>query len=413
MRTDALLKLLATERSKRAVAPKTSTPQQKLSFLLFMGISDIDIATIIVPKIVDLETSGEFSKETVKKFIQFNTQITVHPSPVRHLLDNSIRQRRMDSLSRLLSPNNKYTPCVAVVFYKGALIVSSNSPKEEMTDAMLADCFSQKIGLIQDFIHQLIKNIPMGSQPHVKKIHFSKRTKLLAIDTVLKIIEEKNGGVGDVVPATKENRHKKRQGNVEHLQNALLKLGKYCLLSVYTNGKKGFTVQELSSLLSSAMTIVTPNTEALKEKQLHAEQAILYYLNEYTDFNKDPLAEKVNIGISKLTCQACHNVLNRVDKVSHRGSHGVKFPQVYDIDTAELFPATNTKLGTDLCATDSASEYETFSDDEAEPVEDIPAVESLLSEKEAATDQRRYRLFKPFKLQETENELSLDQYTFI
>lgn len=392
MRIDDLLALLATERLKRPKAPTVTASKGSLSSMLYMGIADKDIIEILIPKIVDLEISETYSKDALKKFIEGNKAIEILPAPVRHALDGSPEQRRMDSLSRLLSLNTAYTPCVAVAFYKGELIVSSNSPKEGMTDDRLADCLATKMGLIQQFLRDLIKGIPSGSQSHTQKIKFSIRAKILATETVMKIMDPSTGGAGDVVPTTKENRHKNRLNTVEHMRNALLKIGQHCLLGVCTNGKLGFNLLELNALLADSVTIVTPNTKVLEGKQLHAEQSILYYLNEYTDFNRSSKAEKVNIGISKLCCQACHHVLNRNDKVSYRGSHGMKFPGVYDIDTEAEFEGTKTKLGADLCPSDSDSDCDiTARDDD----DDVPTVEELLGASSSKNAMGKQMLFKP------------------
>ena len=403
MRTEALLKLLETERLKHSVKAKKKVSKATLTSILYMGLSDDDIIKFVVPKIVALELTGECSKENLKQFILGHKSIEILPNPVRHALDESVELRRMDSLSRLLSLNTKYTPCVAVTFYKGELIISSNSlnPKEELTDDLLTKCFSRKMGLIQDFFLELIKDIPLGSQPDVEKIQFSPRAKLLATEAVLNIIDASNGGVGEVVPSVVKNRHENRQNTIDHLQNALLKLGQHCLLSVYTNGKKGFSLEELEAILNESMTIVTPNVAVLNGKQLHAEQSILYYLNEYTDFSRYP-SSRACLGISKLCCQACHTVLNRDNKTRHRGTHGMQFPSVYDIDTEDLYAGIRTRLGADLCPTDSDSDCDDFyPSDEDEFEGEIPTVEELLTAetREKGVAKSRFQLFKTCRLE--------------
>jgi hypothetical protein len=398
MRVEALQKLLEAERLKYPIKAKTTVAKATLSSILYMGVSDEDIVRFVIPKIRELEVAGTCSKESLKKFILSHEAIQVLPSPVRHILDESIELRRMDSLSRLLSLNTKYTPCVAVTFYKEELIVSSNllNPKEKLTVNLLSDCFARKMGLIQGFLLELIRDIPFGSQPNIEKIQFSSRAKLLAMEAVLNIIQASNGGVGDVVPSTLENRHEKRQNTIAHLQNALLKLGQHCVFGVLTNGKKGYSFEELNALLNKSITIITPNAEVLHGKQLHAEQSILYYLNEYTDFSRNSSAN-VCLGISKLCCQACHLVLNKVDKTTHRGTHGMQFPSVYDISTMDLFAGFKTKLGSDLCPEDSESDCDSIWGD----VDDeVPSVEALLADARIdVVANNQFMLFKPFKFE--------------
>jgi hypothetical protein len=410
MRIEALLQLLETERLRIKSNAKTKVSKTTLNSIIYMGLSDEDIIKYAVPTIISMEREGKCSKEDLKTAIQKHPDIKLLPDPVRHAVNDSIELRRMDSLSRLLSLDTKYTPCVAVTFYKGELIASSNAPnpKEQMTDDALADCFARKMEIIQEFVTNLVKDTPVGSQPDITKIQFSARARLLATAAVIKIIKESNGGVGEVIPTTRSNRHEHRQNTVAHLQNALLKLGQHCLLGVLTEGKKGFKLEEIDTLLNESMTIITPNTDLLKGKQLHAEQSILYYLNEYTDFSSTPSA-KVHLGISKLCCQACHAVLNREDKSTHRGTHGMKFPSVYDIGTQDLYQGFNTKLGADLCPEDSDSDCDNFSDSEESIEDEIPTVEELLNtpENEIAT-QSRFKLFKPCKSEVNATDLNLN-----
>ena len=394
MRLEYLLKLIESEQLKRGTKkPIVIADNNNVGFVSYLGISDEDIKSIIVPLIVDLQMRGELSKEKLKQFILAHDQIKRLPKAVRvrHALDD-IDQRRMDSFSRLLSVDVKYTPCIAVALYNGEIIVSSNAPnpKEQMTDSQLSDCLVKKMSLIQEFLRELTKDVVVGSQPNVSKIQFSARAKLLATKAVLEIIAPENGGVGKVVPMVKGNRHKDRKIDIDHMRNALLKLGQHCLFSLLTVGKKGFNSEELFALLKAdSTTVVTPNTKVLKEHQLHAEQAILSYLRENTDFTSKPSAKKVHLGISKLCCQACHEVLNRYDAViSYRGSHGMKFPNVYDIDTNNLFEGINTKLGDDLCPSDSDSECEFISaeenNEESDNDEAVPSLESLFTKTNTA-----------------------------
>ena len=198
-----------------------------------------DLAEIVVPKIVDLEMSGEFYITAIKDFLKAHGQIKLRPKPVRHTLDSSVQQRLMDCLSRLLSLDVEYTPCVAVVIYKGKLIVSSNSPKDKTTEEMLEQFLTKKMSLIQHFLLEVTKDIPLGKQPDINKIRFSPRTKLLATKTVLQIIKPENGGVGEVMPS-KEHRHKKRNTEIDHLTNALLKLARPVFYPCIARVKKDF-----------------------------------------------------------------------------------------------------------------------------------------------------------------------------
>jgi hypothetical protein len=197
----------------------------------------------------------------------------------------------------------------------------------------------------------------------IEHIQWSLQAKLLAKETVLKIIDASNGGVGDILPMN-SHRHSKRQDKVEHLKNALLKLAHHCLVGVLTKGRIGFNIQDMITMLSGSITVVVPNNEVMMGYKLHAEQEILYYLRKKPEFNTQISFKKLNIGISKLCCQACHNVLNREEKINYRGTHGMKFPNVFDIDNKNLFEGVNTKLEADLCPSDSESDCDDYVDEE-------------------------------------------------
>lgn len=379
MRVDILKKILAELRLKSM--PKTIASNSCLTSIVYMGISDNDLLKFIVPKIIDFELLGICTTQNLKQFICDHEEITILPEPIHHIADNSQIQRRMDSLSRLLSLDNKYTACIAVTFYSGELIISANSPREKIPEELITDYLSRKVGLIQNFLIDLHKGIPIGIQPDIRKIQFSTRAKLQATDTVLKLIHPTNGGVGDIIPNSKANRHHKRFNITTHLENALLKLGEYSLLGLFSGGKQGFTLEEISTLLNKTMIIITPNTQIMGENQLHAEQSILYYLNEFTDFSSK-VSAKAHVGISKLCCQACHSVLKKEDKLSYRGTHGIKFSSVFDLSTQSLFKGTSTTMRADACPQDSDSEPESYSDDEHKTptYTEVPFVEEFLPE---------------------------------
>ncbi|KTC65873.1 hypothetical protein Lade_0531 [Legionella adelaidensis] len=392
MRIEKLQALLIAECEQKSVSPDVLPSVKILKSILYCGAHDEDITRFVVPKIIEMASTGKFSKDAIMHFIHSTPQIRILEIPVRHALDDTIEQRRMDSLSRLISLDNKYTPCTAVAFYKGELILSSNSPAD-ISDDQLADWLAAKIGIIQEFLHPLLDDLKPGSQPNLKTIQFSTRARLLATESVLKLMNPEIGGIGQVVPA--QHRKIERKTPTAHLVNALLKLGKHCVLGVLTNGKKGFTEDELKALLAPNSTIVVQNRQVLTREQLHAEQAILYYLRHHTDFKAS--GTPINIGISKLCCRDCHNVLNREKQTSHRGSHGVKFPNVYDIDTQQLASSERTRLDADLCASDSDSDCDFLP--QLEDDFDIPKLESFEAAAAAAPkpsikSQEKHMFFK-------------------
>lgn len=389
MRPEDLQKILEAERLKNNIKSKELMSKSTMKSITYKGISDKDLFDKVIPKIIDLELNGQYSKEKIIAFVEANIEIL--PAPVRHIIDSSAELRRMDSLSRLLSLDSKYTPCVAVAFYNGKLIVSSNTPSNA-SEEFVIDCLTNKMVIIQDFLKQLIADIPVGSMQDIEKIQFTHQAKILAIEAILKLQHDDIGGVGDVVPPTR--RHPNRIITTTHLQNALLKLGQNCLLGIFTSGSKGFNSLELSALFNKFITIVLPNSEQLLGVQLHAEQAIVCYLNEFEEFQNGS-EEQVRIGISKLCCQACHKVLNSDNKTTHRGTHGVNFPNVYDSGTGALYKGIPTKIGSDLNPDDSSSDCEFFD----EPTEGIetPTLADLEIDGDGEEIQVVYNINRLFK----------------
>lgn len=283
----------------------------------------------MLPRLIQWEVDGDFSKEELNQFLTESPHISILPEPVRHEIDKSVVQRRMDSLARLLSIRVSISPCVAVACYEGQLIVSSNSPIGKTQDE-LRDYFNRKLRIIHGFLGRLALDTPPQAESiDTVKIEFSILATILAEKAVDELIKDENGGVGAVLPS-REHRKPHRNTVEQHLRIALLKLGQSYLLGLYSQGKRGLNSQEIQAFSNDAEIImVFPIQEALGEQQLHAEQAILYYLK-----HSNALAGEatIHIGISKLCCLACNHVLERsAGKIAFRGTHGMSFPKVYDI----------------------------------------------------------------------------------
>lgn len=329
MQLETLLTLLAEERNRRGKnsPPKLLLKKQGVNALRFKGISDEEIVEHLIPRLIQWEIDGDFSKENLEMFLKTCPYIHIFPAPICHEIDKTIEQRRMDSLSRLLSVNHNITPCVAVAFYENQFIIASNSPTGK-TDQELAAFFVQKIAAIREFLQELAKDVDTTQNAEtITHIQFSMHTRLLADKTIRRLTDKHYGGVGGLLP--KDN--PKRATTDEHLMNALFKLGHSYLLGLYTNGKKGFTQEDMRTLFSAPITVITPNKIGARKAKLHAEQAIIYYLTNVLNFETKISPRKVNIGISKLCCQACATVLaRRSEKVAFRGSHGVGFADILE-----------------------------------------------------------------------------------
>jgi len=384
MRIEKLIEILEeTKRQKKAVVCKPIDISQ-IKRICYMGICDQEIVDYIIPQLVHWEIHGGFSKENLEKFITECQGIHLLPDPVRHETDKTDAQRRIDSLARLISIDVKYTACVAVACYDGQLIVSANESKIE-TEEFIEACFAKKIDIIRGFLAKLANDIPAErSRSDIIKIEFSTLARMYAYRASHDLIKEDNGGVGQILPSKLHRRH----GRIEkHLENALLKLGKSYLLSLYTNGQQGLSISEAQALSSAPFRMVSAKRCGLElgTQELHAEQAIAQYLRQHPDFKtKEPLS-KVNIGISKLCCNACYDVFKKdALRFSVRGNHGMTYRNVHDIDTGTVSTCPETKLCKEASPSDSESDCDFYSDHEAEKAADIgemrvPSFQKLLS----------------------------------
>ncbi|MBI2785300.1 MAG: hypothetical protein HYX60_02915 [Legionella longbeachae] len=293
-----------------------------------------EVMTHLEEKVKDNNDKKDYLKKMVDKILEDNNFIIINKLPLKNYNDQSKKQRLLDSISRILSIRDEYVPCIAVALVQGSIIIASNSPKK-INEKTLTKGLTQKIDIVQYFLLTIKKH------EYVDESFALKIAKMLASQEL---------GVGNILPQKKKE---KRSSSITHLQNALLKIGHDYLLGILSNGKEGeLNSAELSCLTNPEFIVITPSS-LIKEGNIHAEQAILAYLKTIE------LTESVNIGISKLCCQACHEVLSSSDiEISYRGTHGISFPSVYNINTNKCHEGEKTLMIDDMCASDSDSEHE-------------------------------------------------------
>ena len=235
--------------------------------------------------------------------------------------------------------------------------------------------------IIRDFllaVTQEAKPLSKDEMSEFTGVKFSDIAKLLANQAVLKLMMMEFGGFTSPLPTTVS--HRTHKSAAEHFEVALLKLAQFCLEGIYTNGMNGFDKDTLAALLTPGnVKFIMPDIDKLAGENLHAEQAIIYYLRHYTNFCTLASMEadkKIPIGISKLCCQTCHYVLTKHGNIQFRGSHGMLFPNVHLLMGKEAFVPVVTSFIGDPYPGDSDSEIEFDKGEEDE--EEIPTLDTTL-----------------------------------
>lgn len=293
-----------------------------------LTFSNETILTQIIPYIVSYEVEITRSKQKPKsikelmgilkeKFPTLNSPTLVIESQERQL-------RKWDSLAKLLCPTEEVSACVAVCAYQKDLLISSNTSRTK-SNAELTEILSSRMKIIRDFllaVTQEAKPLSKDEMSEFTGVKFSDIAKLLANQAVLKLMMMEFGGFTSSIPTTVS--HRTHKSAAEHFEVALLKLAQFCLEGIYTNGMNGFEKDTLAALLTPGnVKFIMPDIDKLAGENLHAEQAIIYYLRHYTNFCTLASVEadkKIPIGISKLCCQTCHYVLTKHGNIQFRGS---------------------------------------------------------------------------------------------
>jgi hypothetical protein len=316
--------------------------------MLSMGISDNDIRAYMIDSMlsfyekhcvgkehIDIKTLKSSWKEQLEQAI-VEKSILLLSEPLKTSKNNSKKQRRLDSIARLIALPDEITPCFAVTLFDNQLVIALNTPSLDHTQP-IDKLIINRVGALRDFFRQMISN------------ELNEATSKLQAKKLIDIINN-NGGMCSSL-AKKEQRKPSRKTLKDALVEAALKVA----LSLRTMDV--FSEEEKLVLLDGEVTILLPNTdlEILLRGSVHAEQLIKQYVLKHLGDRDDD----VHIGISKLSCVDCDRVLSRHSFFKYRGSHGIIFSQVIDLEEKNIFPhLTKTKLIGNPYPTDSDSDPE-------------------------------------------------------
>lgn len=285
---------------------------------------------------IDLESL----KATVHKWIEDRFS----PIDRREQPNNERRQRRMDSLSRLLSLQKSTSACLAVtldVSTKPRLVISANvgtNPAQPMIVAEI-EC---KLRIIQEYLTQVInqKNIPDELGSLARELM---RRLLPTIATPPEVLLQAAKKVIDGVCFDDDTFD-------EEEKNAFLSRAPALIITPkITRCRAKIHVRHLCTRGWLESEIDLPHVkEHTAVKDIHAEQLLAYFLFvelQVQSVIKSPLI----FGISKLCCQTCFANLWRYNELSDtmvltiRGHHGQTYKGVVNITTGEAAKTEMTR----------------------------------------------------------------------
>ena len=291
----------------------------------------------------------------------------------KKIKNDSKLQRRMDSLARVLSVSIKETACNSVALIEDRFLIALNTPRKldslKATDKEKQEPIEkEKIqGMVKEKLRLLRKFIDLAkgkSKDEVKK---------LALDHAHLIYRQ--GGFGFITDTFRVMMEKKwdefsitminnrKSGPTNRIATDLAKLAISYYAAQLGHEDEGFTLTQADLLMHAQPNFIFPDFKKETETRLkvHADQLLPMMIKELYESNNIQHTNEIPIGINKLSCQACEDVLDHdSNKFSYRGRSGVSYPNVFNTRTNERHPhSENGKSNSlNLYADDSDSEPE-------------------------------------------------------
>ncbi|MCX7115120.1 MAG: hypothetical protein NTW08_04360 [Gammaproteobacteria bacterium] len=241
--------------------------------------------------------------------------------------DENIKLRRLDSLARLLSLQSQYSVCTAVTFFNDQLVIGANvsSEKEEAT---VQNALVDRLTQIRQVTHQLQCLLVDKYGPTWRKHADISVLMPAAIHFTLQLIQPFGISV-----------------RRDEFVQALYKWFDAMLLDddTFSALEKNCALERPPLILTPISMKADPIFHTMYSSDFHGEQLIVYY----TD-NNGRLTENTPMGISKLSCETCHNALRPLSEgIPHfiiSGSHGQTFSRTVNVRTGQQAPMTPKKM---------------------------------------------------------------------
>lgn len=260
-------------------------------------------------------------------------------SPVddRKFLSYTDSLRRMDSLARLFNLTNSVSVCTAVGIHNDELLLSFNA-SDDMQQDVISSVACQRVQVIQAHF-ATISNMTLDEY-HLKQEQINSDTadKLALIHpTVIpKTV---------IMQAIDKLSHAFVFDDTFDFSTKAVLLNpaiKFRVLMPYIDNKQ-IKIRSLAYTNAVTPPVVETFETDVKAKDLHvsrahAEQMLAHFVfktRHSNDYNADKLLQ---IGLTKLCCQACRNNL-RVLPVEVRGTHGEVRERTFNFIIPDGFPA--------------------------------------------------------------------------
>lgn len=261
----------------------------------------------------------QMTPESIEEIIRLFKIPEKRPAPITRLLipNNETIVRRMDSLARLLSLDQKLSPCVSVMLWHGEMIIASNR-KPTAEAKVLADFLSNKAAILQEFLTKKLVEL-QGDDCRLKP-----ETVLQIISVIDQLLA--NGSADYSI--CDQNATSPRTSNLfERLLQDLCKVSVY-----YLKGRKncsaaaagvpprlldeGFDASELEALTNPRVVLLVGHPDE------HAEQLLVHYYDEGVVLkDKARIESAIPLGITKLCCWGCAEFLDQREEFKVRGTH--------------------------------------------------------------------------------------------
>ncbi len=270
-----------------------------------------------------------FKRQIAKMISEDNLHVPV-PIAVKKSKNESVMQRRIDSLSRILSVHSRVSNCTAVALIKGRLFVATNTPS---CRAEFQQQIETKLGILRKFLKQITPtDLVLGEQDAIK---FTNRGDLAAFEIADELIDSGSGVIAS------ENYSRE-----ERLKIDIIKIACSYLEGLGTQGRKGFNLIQIKGLLYANPIFQFPKAEVEAKTGLavHAEQLLFLQVKALKDQGRISGTDlPVNLGISKLAFRACESVLDEgLALVTYRGASDIGFAKVADVRTGREHKPRNT-----------------------------------------------------------------------
>ncbi|MDF1797235.1 MAG: hypothetical protein P1U63_11935 [Coxiellaceae bacterium] len=271
--------------------------------------------------------------------------------PVRTIYHENKRIRRMDSLAKLLAPNEEASPCIAVAITTDGIVISSNRTRKsaEYNRKSIHTIVHKKLRILRELFAAYESTTDNG---------IKERLLQNAADDLIT-----TGGTCSLNVADKTKRRHQHYKQKDNLVSILRKVTLSALSPA--SDESGFSNSNKRMLTAANPCIFIYPNEAYERKldgSLHAEQLLVNHIEARG--RHDKFSEPLPIGITKLACTDCDHVLKSKPYIAYRGSHGMTFPGVVDTITKELSQAAEIARTVSLKGESLADDSDSSDDDD-------------------------------------------------